>query len=188
MHLSEDVSGHHREYRSAYHIDECGLHPERAEEHRYGYLAHQGRGDEEGQGNSQGDASLHEADKQGDGRARTERRDASEEGCHKIVKSVELVGGEVSPQPLDGEIGVDDAHHEADTEQQKDDLHGVVHEEVDRHPKRGAGIQTEDAIHQPVCESLNHKPSNSLTSFSLGTRPFIFTSPSTTMAGVERML
>lgn len=65
--------------------------------------------------------------------------------------------GEIGSQPLDGEIGVDDAHHDTDTEEQQDDLDRVVNEEVDRFAQSGAALQTGETIDEPIGKLLYHK-------------------------------
>lgn len=57
--------------------------------------------------------------------------DGSEQRGEEILQSIEFMGGEIGAQPVDREIGIDDAHDGADDEQKDEYLRGVVEEEVD---------------------------------------------------------
>jgi hypothetical protein len=50
-------------------------------------------------------------------------------------------------ESLNGEVGVDNAHHKTYAEKQYNNLDAVVKEEIDSRTQWRGGIQTEDAIH-----------------------------------------
>ena len=60
-------------------------------------------------------------------------------------------------ETVNGEIGVNDAHHGTDEKQQQQNLDAVVNKEVERGAELCFGTQTYQAVNQPICKVLNHK-------------------------------
>ena len=130
---------HHTQQDSAHDIDDGNAHPEGAEKHGHGHLVDQRRGDEVGKGDSQRYASFDKPDEKGNRRAGAEGSNGSEEGGKEVLQSVEPVCGEVVAQPLEGEIGVDDAHDGADDEEQQHNFYRVVDKKVKGAAERCVG-------------------------------------------------
>ena len=66
------------------------------------------------------------------------------------------MGLQVIPQPVDGQIGVDDTHDGTDEEQQQQNLYAVVNKKVEGTADFCVGTQTDKAVNQPICKILNH--------------------------------
>ena len=56
-----------------------------------------------------------------------------------------------------GEIGIDNAHDDADNKQQNDNLQCVIHKEVKCLSQMSSGIYATYIIYKPIGELLNHK-------------------------------
>ena len=59
----------------------------------------------------------------------------AENRCQQVLQPVKAVAGEVVPQPLYGEIGIDNAHKGADEEEQQQDFDAIIHKKFIAPPK-----------------------------------------------------
>ena len=88
MHATEHKTAYHSQQNTADDIDKCNFQSKRAEEHSHRYLVHQRRSNQKGKRHSQRDTAFYKADKQGNGRAGTERSNGSENGSQYILQPV----------------------------------------------------------------------------------------------------
>ena len=147
-----------------------GFHSESAQEHGYRHFIDQRRSNQKGKSNSQRDAALHKPDEQRNGRAGAERGDGTEQSCQEVLQPVHLVGSQIRSQPVDGEVGIDDAHQYTDEKQQNQNLDAVVEEEVYGDAQRGVGTQTENSVNQPVGKCLYHNLKSFISSSDMRSR------------------
>ena len=59
------------------------------------------------------------------------------------MQSVKLARVEEVAESFNREVGIDNAHHYADEEEQQHDLQRVIDEEVERFAKSGCGVYAE---------------------------------------------
>ena len=153
---AQHEAANHAQQDAAHHIDEGDAQPEGAEKHGHDHLVDQRRGDEEGKGNPQRNASLDKPDEERYRRAGAEGGDGPEKRGEQILQPVEAARGEVVAQPFDGEVGIDDTHNRTDEEKQDNNLYRIVEKEVEGAAERGGGIQPEQVVYQPVGKLLYH--------------------------------
>ena len=144
------------EQQAAGHVDECGTHPERSEQERYGDLVHQRGGDQEGEGDAERDTSLDESDEEGDRRTGAEGGDGSEQCGEQVLQAEETPVREKAPQAFDREVGIDDPHGCPDDDEQQDDLYGVVEKEMHRGSETARRIESEEVVDEPCGKAVNH--------------------------------
>lgn len=59
-------------------------------------------------------------------------------------------------QSIYREIGIDNAHHRTDTEQQDNDLNTIVEKEIDGAAQMRSSIQSKQIVNKPIGKFLNH--------------------------------
>ena len=156
LHLAEDEAANRAEQDTADDVDGGYFPAEGSGKHCHCHLIDERRGDEEREGHAQWNTALDEADKQWYARARAERSDGSEERCQEVLQSVKLARVEEVAESFNREVGIDNAHHYADEEEQQHDFQRVIDEEVERFAKSGCGVYAEEVIDQPICKLLYH--------------------------------
>lgn len=155
-HPSQCEAADNAQQDAAQHVDKGDFQAEGAEEHGYGHFIHQRGGNQKGESDSQRDASFHKTDEQRDGGTRAEGGDGSEKGGQQILQAIHFVGNQIVAQPFNREIRIDDAHQDADEEQQYQNFQGIVEEEVYGGTQWGIGTQSEQPVNQPVSKFLYH--------------------------------
>ena len=84
----------------------------------------------------------------------------AENRCQQVLQPVKAVAGEVVPQPLYGEIGIDNAHKGADEEEQQQDFDAIIHKKVYCAAQGRSTAEHHKGIDEPVCKLLYHSCSN----------------------------
>ena len=64
-----------------------------------------------------------------------DEKGGTENTCQQVLQPVKAVAGEVVPQPLYGEIGINYAHKGADEEEQQQDFDAIIHKKFIAPPK-----------------------------------------------------
>ena len=156
MHAAEHKTAYHSQQNTTDDINKCYFQSKRAEEHSHRHLVHQRRSNQEGKRHSQRNTAFYKADKQGNGRAGTERSNGSENGSQYILQPVHLMCYQIVSQTFYRKISVNDSHQHTDKKQQNKNLDGIIKKEVYGYPKRRISTQSEQSVNKPVCKILYH--------------------------------
>ena len=87
-----------------------------------------------------------------------DEKGGAENRCQQVLQPVKAVAGEVVPQPLYGEIGINYAHKGADEEEQQQDFDAIIHKKVYCAAQGRGSVESHKGIDEPVCKLLYHNP------------------------------
>ena len=146
---AEHVPGDDRDGRATHDVQHGDLPPEQPEQHHDGDLVDEWAGDQEAHRHAEGNPRGDESDERGHRRARAERCDDAQAGCHDVADAL-AASAQQSPCAFDRHEAPRDGDDEDHAGEQQRDLGGVVEKEVDGATQAGVGIEPGDVVDDPV--------------------------------------